>query len=246
MKKLIKRILAALGLRLHRINPGLIDGQDLERDLPLVVGSGVGRVCFDVGAHDGLFTTLLQNVLDQPLVHAFEPAPEPFARLQSAHGREPGVYLANVGVGDEAGQLTFNVYQNQALNSFLPLDSSGKSQFRENEEGKQLSVDVILLDDYAEQKGIKVIDLLKMDTQGYEMHVLRGAERLLASGAVRAVLVEMSFTPLYDHQVWGHEVMSLLHEHGFRLVDFYEKCRLNPYLGWCTALFSLPAPVPSK
>jgi hypothetical protein len=82
-----------------------------------------------------------------------------------------------------------------------------------------------------------------MDAQGCELNLLRGAEHLLASSAVRAVLVKMSFTTIYDHQVWGHEVMTFLHNHGFRLVDLHKKCRLNHNLGWCTALLTLPAPV---
>ena len=86
------------------------------------------------------------------------------------------------------------------------------------------------------------IDLLKIDTQGYEMQILKGASRLLAAGKVRTILLELNFVPLYDGQVWAHEIIGYLHERGLCLVDFYEKCRLNPYLGWCTALFTIRRP----
>jgi hypothetical protein len=50
--------------------------------------------------------------------------------------------------------------------------------------------------------------------------------------------------PLYTGQVWAHEVIAHLHQHNLHLVDFYEKCRLNPFIGWCTALFAQGSPSP--
>jgi FkbM family methyltransferase len=179
-----------------------------------------------------------------PIIHAFEPAPEPFARLHARFNATPGVNLINAGVGEQPGRLSFNVYENQVLNSFLPLNAVGNSTFETHAPGHQLTVNVLRLDDYAQQAGISVIDLLKIDTQGYELRILRGAEQLFAAGAVHTVVIEVSFTPLYEGQVWGHELIGQLHAHGFRLVDFYEKCRLSPFLGWCTAIFARPNLMP--
>jgi hypothetical protein len=102
----------------------------------------------------------------------------------------------------------------------------------------QVRASVVRLDDYAGRAGIGRIDLLKIDTQGYERQVLKGAEGLLARNRIDAVLVELNFVPLYEGQVWAHELIGLLQGHSFYLVDFYEKCRLGPFLGWCTALFA--------
>ena len=76
------------------------------------------------------------------------------------------------------------------------------------------------------------------DPKGYDLNVLLGASRMLEAGAVDSILVEINFAPLYERQVWAHEIIGFLHERGMHLVDFYEKCRLNPRLGWCTALFT--------
>jgi len=103
---------------------------------------------------------------------------------------------------------------------------------------RTITVPVQRLDDYAAATGLEVIDLLKIDTQGYELRVLSGASRLLESGNVRAIVVELNFAPLYEGQVRSHEVVGFLHDRGFRMVDVYEKCRINPFLGWCTAVFA--------
>ena len=231
-----------MGLSLHRIPRGIVAGFDLGRDLAIVMGDRTAPVCIDVGANVGDFAELLRSSLRTPVVHAFEPAPEPFASLQARFGTLADVKLVNAGLGSEAGQINFNIFDNQTLNSFLPMLASGQGTLGGPKLVRSIPVPVYRLDDYAVSAGLTRIDLLKIDTQGYEMQILKGADGLLAAGRVRTVLLELNFVPLYDRQVWAHEVMGLLHERGFCLVDFYEKCRLNPLLGWCTALFTLREP----
>ncbi len=244
MKVLIKRALASLGWSLNRAPSGIVVGLDLGRDLSLVLGSRPGLVCIDVGANDGQFVDLVRNGLSYPTVHAFEPAPEPFARLKARHGATPGVSLVNAGLGRDYGQIDLNIYDNQALNSFLPISQPGTNILGGPRLLRRIPAPVYSLDGYAASAGLRRLDLLKIDTQGYELEVLQGANRLLAAGCVGTVLIEINFAPLYDRQVWPHEIIRFLHERGLHLVDFYEKCRLNPHLGWCTALFTQRAPSP--
>lgn len=68
--------------------------------------------------------------------------------------------------------------------------------------------------------------------------MLVGAENLFRAKAVKHVLIELNFVELYQGQAWGHEVMMHLHERGLQLVDFYEKCRRDQKVAWCTALFA--------
>lgn len=244
MKPLVKRALAQLGLSLHRVPPGIVVGFDLSRDLEIVVGSQSAPVCIDVGAHVGKFVDLLGSSLRDPVIHAFEPSPESFALLRSHCASIPNIKLVNAGLGCESGEINFNIFDNQTLNSFLPMLPSGTGTLGGPKLVRSISVPVYTLDDYAASAGLGQIDLLKIDTQGYELQILRGAARLLAAGNVRTILLELNFVPLYDGQVWAHEIIGFLHERGFRLVDFYEKCRLNPLLGWCTALFTTRKPAP--
>jgi len=237
MKSTVKKILASAGYALQRLPPGIPTGNFLERDLPLVLGSQPGHVCIDAGAHVGSFVKQLTGCLSSPLIHAFEPAPEPFAKLRTDCGNVPGIKLVAAGLSDQVGELEFNIFDNQTLNSFLPLAAGADRTFGGVNRVAQVKAPVLRLDDYAAKAGLAEISLLKIDTQGYELRILQGAEGLLAGGQVRAVLLELNFVPLYEGQVWAHEVIAHLHARGLHLVEFYEKCRLNPFLGWCTALF---------
>jgi FkbM family methyltransferase len=239
VKSSIKRVLAKLGWSLHRVPPGVVMGFDIERDLALVLGGRPAPVCIDAGANVGQFIELLRSSLHHPIIHAFEPAPEAFERLRSRCASMSDVRLINAGLGDEASQINFNIYDNHTLNSFLPMSSSGSGTLGGSKLVRSITVPVLRLDDYAASSEIGRIDLLKIDTQGYELRILKGCIGLLGERRIGAILLELNFVPLYDGQVWAHEIIGFLHEHGFGLVDLYEKCRLNPLLGWCTALFTL-------
>lgn len=211
---------------------------NLERDLALVIGQRPHQCCIDVGANDGGTIKLLRRCLVAPCIHAFEPNPAVFAALQANHGMTPDVRLNRAGLGDSPGDLMLQIFTNHALNSFLSLSPDGRTRLESRDQPRTVRVPVMRLDDYAMIEKLDAIDLLKVDTQGFELHVLRGAEAQFAAGRVRAVLVELNFADLYVGQPKPAEVITFLDERGLRLVDFYEKCRHNPLMGWCTALFT--------
>jgi hypothetical protein len=101
---------------------------------------------------------------------------------------------------------------------------------------EKVSVDTV--DNFSEKHSIARINLLKIDTQGYDLEVLHGAKQALAAGTVDNVLVELNFAQIYKFQPSPAEIISYLEDYRFALVDFYEKYRSGNSLAWCTALFS--------
>lgn len=238
MKQFLKRILAACGYAIHRLPSGIVTGTHLARDLRIVVGNKRGRICIDVGANDGDTVDLLRGALNWPQIHAFEPHPDTFARLQINHASTPGVRLHNAGIGNIEGTLSLQAFGNHTLNSFLPLTDVGRTTLEALDEPHAITVPVHRLDDYADQNGLSHIHLLKIDTQGYELHVLQGAAALLQQNRIHAAMIELNFVELYHGQPQATRIIELLGHHGLQLVDLYEKCRHNPVLSWCTALFT--------
>ncbi len=237
MKQLLKRILFRAGYSLHRLPPGIVTGVELSRDLRLVLGHRDRAVAIDVGANVGDTVTLIRDAMPGCTVHAFEPNPATFATLQQRHGQTPGIVLNNSGVGSTEDTLKLNAVANHALNSFLPLTPDGRRRLDVSGSTRVVEVPVVRLDTYATNHDVENIDLLKIDTQGFEMHVLQGAVGLFDARRVACVLIELNFVDLYAGQAKPVEIISFLQERGFHLVDLYEKCRHNPVLAWCTALF---------
>jgi FkbM family methyltransferase len=123
------------------------------------------RCVVDVGANIGVFS-LYQSMLKRAeQVIAFEPSPDVFPRLVrniEINGIK-NVRVVNAAVGDESGILSFS-------------ESRISANSRVSEMGP-LKVPCVRLDD--ELRDVPSIDILKIDTEGYETHVLRGASETL-------------------------------------------------------------------
>jgi FkbM family methyltransferase len=139
-----------------------------------------GDVVVDAGANIGIYSQFLSRCVGPTgVVHSFEPSPENFKRLQSVTGKLANVRLSQAALGERSGKS--NLYVSDKLNvDHRTYPTRGDSRHT-------LPIEIIALDDYF-NPGQRV-DLIKMDIQGYELHALRGANRVLADNpAVKLVL----------------------------------------------------------
>ena len=241
VKKLLKSLFAKTGIFAARQFPNTVMGYDLARDLALVVPKQ-NPICFDVGANKGQTIAMLQACFAKPVIHAFEPSSGTFAGLSKQSFKTGGaVSLHQLALGEAIGEQTFHNYGTSELSSFLPLNRNrSESIFADQTVVSEEVVTVDTLDHFCLEHAIHHIDLLKIDTQGYELSVLRGGASLFAAGCVSAVLLELNFSSLYTGQSDPLAVLQFLRDHNLRLVDFYEKERMkNRELSWTTALFTL-------
>ena len=99
----------------------------------------------------------------------------------------------------------------------------------------QTTVPVVTLDDYVRRKRLDRIYLVKIDAQGYEMHVLRGAQRSL--GRIDNIFVESAVRPLYHGAPRFTEVFDFLTANGFHLIGMQGWHRGNHALVEADMLF---------
>ncbi len=195
-------------------------------------------LCFDIGANKGQTIALLQRIFKQPVIYAFEPASATFADLKKRVSA-PGVHLHQLAFGERVGAAEFRNYQQSELSSFLPMNrDKAENIFAQEAVVSIEAVQVETLDNFCAMHRIDHIDLLKIDTQGFELPVLRGGARLLNQGKVGAVLLELNFAALYEGQSDPLAILQVMRTHNLRLVDYYEKERAaGKELSWTTALF---------
>jgi FkbM family methyltransferase len=237
MKAQIKHLLARFGLRVLREPSGIVMGHDLWRDVGLLLQDSSHPLCIDVGANHGEITAAMLALKPATDVHAFEPSAKCQILLRARFGSSSRVTLIASGLGDEEGAREFLSYTNDQLSSFLPLQTDSENPFAGEAEVAREQVRVTTLDLYAARANLGPIDLLKIDTQGFDLRVLRGAVGLLRNRQITHVLIELNFLKLYQGQANPPEIIAFLGQYGLHLVDFYEKCRQQQRLGWCTALF---------
>jgi FkbM family methyltransferase len=179
---------------------------------------------------------MLTAALDAPVIHAFEPAPDQFRWLEQ-HWKRPNIHLHPLALGSQNSRMEMNLYDLPVLNSLLPLQGTTAGMLPHVSQVGSTTVQTATLDSLFESLNIEHVDLLKVDTQGYDFEVLKGSARLFSERRISHVLIELNHASLYTGQCSPWEIESFLASHGFRLVDMYEKVRTKTAIDWCTALF---------
>lgn len=146
---------------------------------------------FDVGANVGQFAGETLRELPGARVHSFEPHPGAFAQLARVY--DPRLKAHELAVGAEPGEATLFVYgseeETSLINSLTP-DARFPQKFAYR--AREVKVRCTTIDAFSAEAGVERIDLLKVDTEGFDLVVLQGAERMLREGKVRFVYVEFN------------------------------------------------------
>ena len=171
------------------------------------------RTVIDVGGNVGQFAVASARLFPEVRVFSFEPVPECVSALKKIAGREKNITLFPVAIGESEGTVEMNVNTHTHSSSALPLAMAHKEAFPDARVERTVSVTLSTLD--KELSDIELISpvLLKIDVQGYEPMVLKGAPQTLKD--VDYVLLEASFKPMYEGELAFEEVVRIMDECGF-------------------------------
>ncbi len=213
-KSAVHHMLRRVGLAVTRYN--LIGNFDHFRQ-HLLTKHQIDLV-LDIGANTGQFGAELREEGYKNHIVSFEPVKACFAQLQERAQNDSRWDCRNVAVGSEEGSLTINVGNNSQISSLLQLGDKQKKIDPQFAYVSQETVQVVTLDSLLpslQSKGQRIY--LKMDVQGFEMEVLKGAAQSLV--AVTAIECELSLVPLYTGGPLIDEMIGFLGRHGFECVN---------------------------
>lgn len=146
-------------------------------------------IFFDVGANIGDYTRLLHNRFPNALIHSFEPHPGTYSNLCKLELEDTKFH--NVAVGDYNGTTALYDCADCNGSSLASVYKNVISEFYK-ENIKTEEVQIRTLDAIACNENIELIDYLKIDTEGSELAVLKGASTLLKKGAIRYIHFEFN------------------------------------------------------
>jgi FkbM family methyltransferase len=171
----------------------------------------------DVGASRGQFALFALGRFPGAKLLCFEPLPDARAKAQKVLAGHD-VELYGVALGSSRREMTLHVSASDDSSSLLPIGQRQVAAFPGTHETHTINVPVDVLCSYVDE-GVARPCLLKIDVQGVELDVLRGAGASLSH--IDEVLVEVSFVELYTGQALASDVICYLAERGLRLTDIH-------------------------
>jgi FkbM family methyltransferase len=206
-------------------NPETHEARLLERLL------APGMTVVDVGANHGLFSLEAAHFVGRSgRIHAFEPAPRTRAVLESnlkVNDLDDRIRLFPSAVGAEPGTARLRIHHERSgLNTLAAEDIRWNRRRLPADE--VVEVPVTTLDLHAKALGLEAIDFLKIDVEGFELSVLKGARGLLARHAVRWIMVEVGDLTCANARVAPGAILAELSAHGYRLRAIDSEGRIGP------------------
>lgn len=172
----------------------------------------------DAGAGRGQFALLARRFYPAARIVCFEPVPEAQATLQKLFGGDPRVQVHDAALGVRSGTATLNVSGRDDSSSLLAIGAAQEREHPGTGNVREQAVTVRRLDEVLEPFAGPA--LIKIDVQGGELDLLRGAGELLRR--FDDVFVECSFAELYDDQPLATEVLDFLFDDGLQLVGVFD------------------------
>jgi FkbM family methyltransferase len=198
-------------------------------------------VILDVGAHHGESVEFFKSIFPQCEIHSFEPDPKSFAALKAVADRVVSKAY-NAAVSNKSGHVDYYAQELSHLGGLYPInrDSSDSLGYAKSATNKKITVQSTTLAEFLGMSGISEVDLLKIDVQGAEEDVLKGAGDALR--VVKNISVECNLFDFYGTSKSLYGIESIMHAYGFGLWDIYKvsKNLKNWRTDWAELVYRKP------
>jgi len=175
----------------------------------------------DVGANEGGYGDHLRALGFSGEIYSFEPVHEAFEKLATRAARDGKWTAFNLALGAQKGKATINVSRFSQLSSILPASAYGEKGWANMKVERQQEIEISTLDECVSEGLVPTQRrcLLKMDTQGFDLEVFKGAEATLPE--VCCMLSELSLIPLYEGAPHYLDALARYEQKGFSVSGFY-------------------------
>lgn len=239
MKQQIKKKISEFALQIYKqFSPqGFPSGWDVASDIQRILDAQLSiQSIFDVGANVGEIVLYFNQKFTSSQILAFEPINESFKTLEKNTEHLKNVNCFKYALGSTIEKKTISLNPNSQQNSLV--EELQKDSFPTE------VIDIITLDNFCEQTQIEKIDLLKIDTEGFELEVLKGATNLLENRKISFILSEVGFRETDKRHTFFFSLYQFLYSKGFRFYGLYDLSYWIPNfhegLMYCNALFVCP------
>jgi FkbM family methyltransferase len=171
---------------------------------------------FDVGGGVGTTATMFSAAIPESEIHVFEPIKKSLERIKTVCSICKNVVFHNIALGNKEYEQEINITNNVTSSSLLDIEENIDSKFFADflKINDSETIQVKRLDDL-NIKGI--INILKIDTQGFELEVIKGGEKTLPN--INIIILELANHHFYKNAPQYYEIDEYLRGHEFQLYD---------------------------
>jgi FkbM family methyltransferase len=205
-----------------------------ERPLVLDTGS-IRRRYFRRGANVGQTVDRFREYFPSARIEAFEPVSNTFETLQENTDGLSNVYCHPFALGEAGETKTIELEPDSLLNSLTNEVSEPKGNTSTE------NISVRRLDEFCEEQDIRHIDVLKTDTEGYDIEVLEGGGKMLSEHRIDFVISETGFQLPAQRQTSFSALNEFLQGKEYRVAGFYEiehERPSQPAIDYCNVLYA--------
>lgn len=171
------------------------------------------RTVLDIGANTGQFARMIHGLCPQAAIHAFEPIGVCAEELKGVLSSIPGARVYPWALGDTTERIMMNRSLYSPCSSLLKPNSRMELEYPDGARVQPERVEMRRLDDVVTNIDLDPDVLVKIDVQGYELHVMRGGAETLRK--VRWLAIEVTFRAQYEGQPLFDDVYQAARSLGF-------------------------------
>jgi len=228
--KLTNRLIGYFGIRLTRLQqPGqprkVFPRGNFFDVLEKHLHASANMTILDIGAYNGISAKRFHTLFPHACIHSFEPGPDSYLALdEMSRSAEYDTRIVphRLALSSQAGSRLFHRHQAPQTDSLLDTHPDALKQWPDGRFDPIASVETTVetVDRFCTNAGIDTIDIMKIDAQGEDLNILRGAESMLSQGRVGIVVVELYYVPVYRGQGEPHEIIQYLDQQGFANIAY--------------------------
>jgi FkbM family methyltransferase len=176
------------------------------------------KVVFDVGANVGQSLYRISHAFPYADIYCFEPILSTFNQLRENTSKMTRVQCFHLALGSSSGTTQVVLQNSSLINSLVRT-------IRESSH-KDLNIETVhidTLDRFCDRHNVEHIDYLKIDTEGFDLEVLKGGNQMLACGRVTFIQVEAGISYTNKEHIPLQQFRQYLEEKGYHLFGIYEQ-----------------------